>query len=201
MGQQLQRWCFRSRTVVDILLRKWIPLEDRPDNVTLAPVEEEEEKEVEAEMEDSQETLRELIMREKRAPPTIKTSPLFSRRSQRLQSKSKSVRPRTTDASPVFVKRSPRFQSQRKPVSPSREVADKELPGRKRPRTHSRSRRSPARRDRQLTPPMERDVNMEMQQSADPVVPIVTDTTHCWARVTRATSSKYRYSWTTSLFH
>jgi hypothetical protein len=169
---------FVAGPVVDILLRKWIPLEDRPDNITLEPVEEEEEKEVEAEMENSHKTLHELFMREKCAPPTINASPLFSRRSQRLQSKSKSVRPRTTDASPVFVRRSPQFQSQSKPVSLSREVADKELPGRKRPRTHSPSRRSPARPDRQLTPPMEQDVNMEleMQQSADPVVPTVRTT-------------------------
>lgn len=89
LGVELHRWdnnyrgdVFVAGLVVDILLRKWIPLEDRPDNVTLEPVEEEEVKEVDAEMENSPETLRELFMREKCAPPTINTSPLFSRRSQ-----------------------------------------------------------------------------------------------------------------------
>lgn len=170
LGVELHRWdnncggdVFVAGPVVDILLRKRIPLEERPDNVTLEPVEKGEEKEVEAEMENSPETLRKLFMREKRPPPTINTSPLFSRRSQQLQSKNKSVRSRTTDASPVFVRRSPRFQSQSKPVSPSQEVADKELPGRNCPRTQSPSRRSPARRDQQLTPPMEQDVNMELE--------------------------------------
>ncbi|CAM6013611.1 unnamed protein product [Sphagnum balticum] len=147
LGVELHRWdnnyggdVFVAGLVVDILLKKRIPLEDKPDNVTLELVEEEEEKEVEAEMENSPETLCELFMREKRAPPTINTSPLFSR-SQQLQSKNKSVRPRTTDASPVFVRRSLRFQSQSKPVSPSQEVADKELPGRNCPRTQSPSRK------------------------------------------------------------
>jgi hypothetical protein len=88
LGVELHRWdnnyrgdVFVAGLVVDILLRKWIPLEDRPDNVTLEPVEEEEVKEVDAEMENSPETLHKLFMREKRAPPTINTS-LFSRRSQ-----------------------------------------------------------------------------------------------------------------------
>ncbi len=48
LGVELHRWdnnyggdVFVAGPVVDILLRKWIPLEDRPDNVTLEPVEEE----------------------------------------------------------------------------------------------------------------------------------------------------------------